>query len=96
MGGFFLSSKAYKHIKQQYPNVFGSKGITYAKAKAASGIDRFGWYGAILDLATGISDVKNVEQSNLYEFLNYLSRQIAVNDYQNSVTEQQQKAGKKK
>ena len=96
MGGFFLRNKAYKFIKQQYANVFGSKGITYAKAKAASGIDRFGWYGAILDLATGISDVKNVEQTNLYEFLNYLSRQIAVSDYQNSVIEQQNKGSKKK
>lgn len=96
MGGFFLRNKAYKYIKQQYANVFGSKGITYAKAKASSGIDRFGWYGAILDLATGISDVENVKQANLYEFLNYLSRQIAVNDYQNSVTEQQAKSGKKK
>ena len=96
MGGFFLRSKAYKYIKQSYPNVFGSKGIVYAKAKAASGIDRFGWYGAILDLADGLSDVRNVEQSNLYDFLNYLSRQIAVSDYQNSVAEQQAKSKPKK
>ena len=95
MGGFFLRSKAYKFIKQQYANVFASKGIEYAKAKVSSGVDRFGWYGAVLDLADGISDVKNVEQSNLYDFLNYLSRQIAVNDYQNGVIEQQQNKAKK-
>ena len=95
MGGFFLRTKAYRVIKQRYPNVFASKGLAYAKAKAASGVDRFGWYGAILDLANGISDVKNVEQTNLYEFLNYLSRQIAVQDYQNGVIEQNSKAPKK-
>lgn len=41
-----------------------------------------GWYGQILDMANGFEQVEEIRNMSAIKFLEWLSREKSVNDYQ--------------
>ena len=75
MAGFFLHFGAIKKIRDLHPRLFERGRATDAGIFARSGLKDFGWRGQIYEVAQdgGLGTVEEVEQTRLYDFMNYLS-----------------------
>ena len=83
MGYFFFTNAVSGKIKNKYPNLFQGGNIRSKKASIKSGIGQWGWYGEILNIAGNPLQIKEVEQMNMYDFLNYISYNRAMQIFQN-------------
>jgi len=86
--GFFLHIQATWKISELYPRVFKKRGASAGGKIRDSGLADFGWRGMLYEVGQdgGYGTVKEVEQLNLYEFINYVSYLRAQNKYRDLAT----------
>lgn len=72
-----------RKISELYPKVFQRSGKGVGSKIRESGLADFGWRGMLYEVGQdgGYGTISEVEQMNLYEFINYLSYLRAQNKY---------------
>ena len=98
MGCFFLHKWTVQTLSELHPGLYprsdsSPQGTLYRQ----SGLNDFGWRGKIYEVAEvgGMGKVPEVEQSGLYDFLDYLSYQHAKGKYEQLKERARKRKGKK-
>ena len=82
-----MHNEAYALVRRRYPIIFKGSSGTGARAARSSGIMNFGMRGLIYEVAlTGIiGRVRDVEDTNMWEFFNTLGFLRSQEAYRNAL-----------
>lgn len=83
-----------QYIRKHYDVIYKAGGIKSKKASVNSGLDRWGWYLQIKEVAeagvfnqAGMTPIEAAGRANLYDFMNYIAAKRAEDEFRRLYSE---------